>query len=544
MASPEIQFIFNEDAITLEAVVEVSSEKDQIITTQWFQEQMAANGHDKLELIKDGIVYLVNEINTGEAEQRKAKVARKKDAEIIISVSKDKMEAYLTIHTALGGQPATLNSIKTKLAEQSLRNGLIAEEIKQAIANGQADRVIIAIGDPIINGEDARFECLLPEVKVRTPKIAENGNVDYRDLGEIMIVHEGEKLMKRTPATAGAPSKNVLGAIVNPVPGKDTPYAAGLVGVEISKKEPGVLIATATGQPIIQDCGVSVESTMSVKMVNLASGNILFDGSVIIEGDVEHGMKVEVTGDINVLGMVESANLKAGGDIVIQGAIVGRGAVRESNGQLNPETAIIRAKGSISAKFTENAYLDAGNNIFIQDWVVKSELTAFNEAIIGNKNTKKGQIIGGKVTSGILVKAMNIGSNAGVTTEVQVGTAVDVDKELDTVSRAITKIRKTLKELQKSISILKSNPTKQAQDRLKKILFTRKSMEKDFVNKQEQKRKIETEILRAQNAKLTIAKTIYSGVKISVGGIAIDIDEDLGKRSFIIVDGQLAQTQD
>ena len=77
MATPEIQFIFNEDAITLEAVVEVPPKKDKIVTSEWFQEQMAVNGHDKLELIKDGIVYLVNEITREKLDGEKQKSPEK-----------------------------------------------------------------------------------------------------------------------------------------------------------------------------------------------------------------------------------------------------------------------------------------------------------------------------------------------------------------------------------------------------------------------------------------------------------------------------------
>jgi len=541
MTDSTLQFKFSEDDITLEAIYDVAASRDTIVDSKWVKKQLAESGFDNLHVLPDGLLDLVDILNNAEPGPGRIKIAQKRDAQIEISVSRDKMSAYLTIHPPQGGSPASLDMIKQALAEKSIRNGFISQSIKVAITNGKADNILIAAGEPIINGKDSKFICLLPEVKIRTPHVAENGNVDYRDLGEIMIVHAGEKLMRREPSTPGKPSKNILGEIVNPVRGKDVPYAKGLDGVELSKEDPNILVATATGQPIITDNGVSVEDTMVVKVVNLASGNIIFDGSVIIQGDVENSMKVKASGDINVMGMVESAELEAGGDVVITGAIIGRGDVRDSKGRLNSETAIIKAQGSITAKFTENAYLEAQNNIFIQDWVLKSEISALNEIIIGNNNAKKGQIIGGKATSGILIKAVNIGSNAGALTQICVGSSVNVETELEVISKELTSHSKALKDLQKAISSLKNNPTGQAQEMLKKTLLTRKGVEEKMVELRTEKSRLNTEQMRTQNAKLAVDKTIYSGVSITIGGISKNIDEDLGRRSFAIEDGKLVQ---
>jgi len=541
MADSTLQFKFSEDDTTLEAIYDVAASRETIVDSKWVKKQLAESGFDNLFVFPDELLQLVDILNNADPGPGRIKIAQKRDAQIEISISRDKMSAYMTIHPPMGGTPASLDMIKQALAEKSIRNGFISQAIKMAIVNGEADNILIAAGEPIINGEDSKFVCLLPEVKIRTPHVAENGNVDYRDLGEIMVVKAGEKLMRREPSTPGKASKNVLGEVVNPVQGKDVPYAKGLEGVELSKDDPNILVALNTGQPIISENGVSVEDTMVVPVVNLASGNIVFDGSVIIQGDVENSMKVKASGDINIAGMVESAELDAGGDIKVNGAIIGRGDVRDSKGRLNSETAIIKAQGSISAKFTENAYLEAQNNIFIQDWVLKSEISALNEIIVGNKDAKKGQIIGGKATSGILIKAINIGSNAGALTQICVGSAVNVDTELENVNKELTSHDKALKDMRKAISSLKNNPTAQAQEMLKKTLLTRKNIEENVAKLATEKSRLNTEKVRSQNAKLTVDKTIYTGVSVTIGGISKNIDEDLGRRSFALEDGKLVQ---
>ena len=343
---------------------------------------------------------------------------------------------------------------------------------------------------------------------------------------------------------AGKSSKNVFGEIVNPKPGKDKPFASGLLGVKPSDEDPSILVATETGQPIIVENGVNVEKTMAVPQVDLRSGNVIFDGSVVIEGDVENGMKVNATGDINVKGMVEGARLEAGGDIVVSGAVIGRGDVRDINGNLNDETAILNAKGSITAKFVENVCLFAGDSILIQDWVIKSELEAFNEIIVGKKNAKKGQIVGGTTKSGILIKAMNIGSQAGVPTYVKVGSKPADKDPSDPLKKELNTLMREIKQLHKNIAGLRNNPTKQAKEMYTKNVDKKNEKEEILRELRIELHNVEKIKKRAENARIVVEKIVYSASTVSVGVLEKKIMEDLGPRSFTLRDGKLVQVSE
>ncbi len=544
MGSYELQFKFNDDKTSLLVAFKKENAESLAISANWIIEQLNEKGYGKLQVEEKGIEKLVAKLNAASANADSICIAKKKDAEVEIFVPRDKMSAHLTITPPKGGKPASLEIVKQKLTEKGIRYGFITSAIKAAIIEGKADNLMIAEGEPVINGKNSQFICTVPEMKIRTPQVAENGNVDYRDLGEITIVHTDDELMKRKPATPGKASKNVFGEIVNPKPGKDIPFASGLNGVKPSPEDPNILIATETGQPIIVENGVSVENTMSVPQVNLKSGNIVFDGSVVIEGDVENGMKVNATGDINVQGMVEGALLDAGGDIVIDGAVIGRGDVRDKNGKLNEETAKLNAKGSISAKFVENACLKAGNSIFIQDWVIKSELEAYNEIIVGKKDSKKGQIIGGSTKSGILIKAMNIGSHAGVPTLIQVGGTSTVNPPNDQLRREINELTVSLKQIHKTLAGLRNNPIKQAKEMHEKALRSKNQMEDDLKGLKLKYISIVKDKKRAENVRIVVEKTIFAASTVSVGVAEKKIMEDLGARSFILREGKLVQVSE
>jgi len=539
MNDSNIQFEFDEAKTKLYATFNVpENDTSPTVNRLLIKNKLKSDGYEELYYIDKGIEEVISCFNTPTPGEGEICIAERRDAEVSISLPKDKMSAFLTIVPAAGGKDATLDIVKQALSEKGIRFGFLPKAIKEAILLGEADGVKIAQGNPITNGDDAKFTCLIKNIKLRTPNVSEDGHIDYRDLGEIQVVHPNDKLMRRKPATMGKSSKNIFGEIINPTPGKDRKFASGLEGAEPSPKNPNILIATVTGQPVICDNGVNVEKTMTAQNVDLKSGNIIFDGSVIVEGDVASGMKVEASGDVKITGIVENAIIVAGGDINIKGAIVGRS---ENNAPVSENLVKIDAKGSVSAKFIENAHVSSGNKIMVQDWVIKSTLSAVNEIIVGKKEAKKGQIIGGSTTSGILVKAMNIGSSAGVTTHIQVGNADDIDKRKDQIGIRISKKSKELIELQKVFKELRSNPTDHAKNMLKKALISKQQIEQDIIELRAIEMDLEKERKRARNAKVVVAAHVYAGTLINISKYKQEVQEDIGGRTFLIKGDKIIQ---
>jgi len=539
MSEPKLTFKLDDEQVKLYAFYQViEGEQTLPVNASFLKKKMKDEGYEQFHCIEDGLAEIIALFCESKTGNGSICIAEKRDAEISIHIPKNKMSAYLTIFKPEGGKPATLDMVKEQLSAKGIRHGFLPKAIKKAIVSGEADEILIAEGDPVINGENSTFTCLIENIKNRAPKVTEDGHVDYRDLGEIQVVQKNEKLMRRTPATQGKSSKNIFGEVINPKPGRDIKFAAGLEGVATSPENNNILIATVTGQPVICKNGVNVEKTMKVENVDLKSGNIIFDGSIIVVGDVSSGMKVKASGDIKIKGMVENAFIEAGGDIKIKGAVVGRS---ENNIPVSDDLVKIEAIGSVSAKFVENAQITAGNKIMIQDWVIKSKLNAVNEIIVGKKDAKKGQIIGGSITSGILIKAKSIGSNAGAITHVQVGNANDIETEKDKIGIQISHQTKALFELQKVFKDLKNNPTNQAKDMLKKAQLSKESFEKQLVVLRMQEANLEKEKKRATNAKVTVGVMAYSGTSINISKYSLDIQEDTGGRSYSVKDGKIIQ---
>ncbi len=235
--------------------------------------------------------------------------------------------------------------------------------------------------------------------------------------------------MRRIPATNGLASCNVRGETLDPVPGRNEGFARNLVGAYVSNDDTNLLLATFNGQPVRCGNGVSVEQVLRVGDVNVASGNINFDGTVHIDGEVLPGMKVHATGDIVVAGVVDAGELEAGGDIHVGGGIIAQ--------------AKVRAGASVEARFVENAHVYAGTTITIEDMALQSDLQAINQIAVGTKSRGRGRLVGGSARAMLLIHAPIIGATTGGVTALQLG----VNPVLETRYQALlAKIEKQKEE--------------------------------------------------------------------------------------------------
>src|SRR5690606_22320245 len=121
--------------------------------------------------------------------------------------------------------------------------------------------------------------------------------------------------------------------------------------------------------------GVRVDPTLRVENVDLNTGNIDFDGSLEVSGDVTSGFVVQATGDIFIRGTVEKARVEARKNLVVTGGVIGEDLGRDDDNNLILRTHL-KAGGTLSAKFVSLAELAAGEDIQVREYVMQSHLRA------------------------------------------------------------------------------------------------------------------------------------------------------------------------
>src|SRR5690606_3659505 len=380
----------------------------------WLRNRLAAAHYADLQIRPEPIKQLIARYNAGEAVPP-IEIAHCVDASLQIMISLDGLSARLTLIPPKGGQPATKAEVLALIQSKGIVEGVLVDEINRAIADGKADELVIARGREPVPGEDGELESLLPEARERVPSVSASGRTDYRDLGEVQIVRAGDALMRRHPPTRGIEGMGVLGRPIPAKAGRDARFTPGLRGVAPSPDDPDLLGAATDGPPRRVKGGIMVEPIYTVDAVNLATGNIHFDGTVRVRNDVQAGMTIIATGDIEVGGTVEPATLEAGGNIVVKGGVMGGLGGKTAGKDMSAHA--IRCGGSISASYAQQARISAGDSIFIDDMAMQCQLDATNHIRIGNY--RRGHIIGGLTRACLSIHARVIGAPNRIRTEIE-----------------------------------------------------------------------------------------------------------------------------
>ena len=413
-----------------------------------------------------------------------------------------------------GGAPVLAESIIGAAKSHGVVAELDIEAINKTLLEGGTN-VRVGYGRAPVQGSDGHFEILVDNMKKRSPHLNEQGLADFRDLGEIVTIKQGQPLMRFVDPTPGIPGLTVMGKEIPVKPGKKVVFPPGLEGVMIDPAAPHLLVAAISGFPIVTKNGVTVEAIYRVENVDLHTGNITYDGGVHVSGDVHSGMTVKATGDIHVDGTVEDAVLEAGGDVTVKCGIMG--SAEDHDATDNKMHATIKCGGSCTVKFAQNAHIVAGNGIFIQDTSMHSILTAAHQIIVGNKESSKGEIIGGIARATMLIKANDIGSDDRPATVVIVGSGKDLYERLRECNEKSKVTDNQFADVLMLLGSAKKNPGKITAEALAEAETARVTLYAEIAEHTAETLQIKKEISLALEARVEVSKRVYAGAEIRIG---------------------------
>ena len=288
-------------------------------------------------------------------------------------------------------------------------------------------------------------------------------------------------------------------------------FAAHLSGVTFPPDNPDLLQAAIVGQPVTVTGGMMVEPVYTVEAVNTASGNIDFEGSVVVRGDVSAGMVVHATGDIEVGGVVEVATLEAGGSIVVKGGVMGS-LGRKENTQHH-----IHCGGSFHANYAQQARIEALDSIFIDDVAMQCELSAVNHIRVGDK--RRGHIIGGRAQATLSITAKVLGSPNRVLTHCEIGVNPAMHKHLLELAKTRDGKETQLLEISKLLDFAHHNPGRVRPDMLEKARHTAVILSADIAALREEQESLNHKIELSQQSRVIALQAMYEGVEVHVGNL-------------------------
>ncbi len=456
-----------------------------------------------------------------------------KEPEIIdcsyeIAVSQDKMEAYITVIPPQGGKEAELDSILEQLKLNSISHGVINEALDSIVNNKiYNQKILIAKGTGPINGKDATLDYHFDTSVERKVSFLEDGKVDFRELSLIKNINKDQLLVTMTPPTEGIVGYNVYNEEVKAKDGKKLNLPKGR-NVEATEDGLG-LVSTIKGEVKLIDNKVHVLPTYEVPAnVDNSTGNIRFYGKVIVSGNVITGFSIDADEDVEVYGVVEGANIKAGGNIVLH-----RGMQGMNKGEL-------QCDGDLIAKFIENSKVYAKGDI-------EAEAIMHSTVYCGKKmeiKGRKGLLVGGDIKACEEIKAKVIGSPMATITNLEVGTNPETRTKYDSLKNELETTKENFQKLSQAVDLLTKYSKKASLPDDKRALLN-----KSIVMKLQTREKIgkltgeikslEAYIEEISNGKIKVEQIVYPGTRITIGSSSLYIKDQVKYATFYRYGGEV-----
>ncbi len=340
------------------------------------------------------------------------------DEYFAVTISEDQVKAHLSKRQSDGddsfkpGLTAVLNLLMMK----KITYGIVDDEIIDAwLSSSDEQQILIARGEPPEPGKDGVIAYHF-EIDYTNPgKIGKDGTIDFRERGETPFVKSGDMLATQSPPIKGRSGINVFGAVI-PVDEPVAPAFGTGPGTELSKNGLGIR-AAIDGQPHLDKMGVvSVSPELIIPGdVDFETGNITFQGNIIVRGCVKEGFHVK---GISLQAQeLEGAIIDVSGDVKVSAGIT---------------DATISAQGNIYAKFISRSKVRGYGNLNILKEIIDSDIIISGKCI----NTW-GYIIASRITSKLGIDAGNVGTTSSKPSQLKVGIDEHVQMLEDEINKAL-----------------------------------------------------------------------------------------------------------
>ena len=452
---------------------------------------------------------------------------------VIVSLASDALEAFVTVRTP-PRTPVPREMIDEALQREGVSYGVEEEKIEQLCQRTgvRGHPVVVAKGVRPGGGQHGNVEYHF-EVNPRPKTVPTgDGRVDYKEAGVIQQVKEGDLLATRTPATRGEEGMSVTGVPIKGKSGKEAPLSRG-PGTVFKDEDNLELYAAISGCAKLHKNGeVEVAGEYIIDGdVDYESGNIRFDGAVIVHGDVKSGFTIIATKDVEIRGIVEDAKIHCGGNLLVRGGFVGSGK------------GVAKVVGETHIRFLENQNVFGNGDIYIAEEIIHANVVTNGTVYV---KFGKGAIIGGQVIARKAIEAKILGNIHYLKTNLQVGKMPRLDSLLDSIDKVLD-VRESMRDkLQTAINNfvkLKYKPdglSSENEAHLTNLYHILGNYDKWLTLLVEQKDKLLIERRKLdKEAYVKSEHKMFPGVVIEFDNLVKLVDTEQNRMSLKLVDGNL-----
>ena len=403
------------------------------------------------------------------------------------------------------GVPIAQDEVLSAIKEADIKKGVDYAVVK-AICDGTTSGDIVTLAKGVMPqaGADGWYEFFFDTNVKSNPALMEDGSVDYQNAKWFELVKKGQTVAVYHEAQEGTPGYTIMGESLATKKGKEKPILTGS-GFQILEDKK-TYIAMENGKIELKDNRLVISSLLVLDDVTSATGNVDFDGSIYVRGNVGQGVSIHSTRDVLVDGYTESSVIEAGGDIILK------------KGNNASGRGFLRANGDVMGMFFESARVWAGGKVSA-NYCLRSEIHAGTRIEISGRN---GVLAGGLAQAQNLIQATNIGNEASLATRLVLGNKdknvqmqVDLQGREKKVSQELRLLLNAYQEFRKKFEpvIRNVHPTYL---KLEDAIYTKKT---ELEELKKRKDAVEKEQKKQKSAKVVVTGNLYSGVSVEINGV-------------------------
>ncbi|MBF0450384.1 MAG: DUF342 domain-containing protein [Candidatus Magnetomorum sp.] len=295
----------------------------------------------------------------------------------------DGMKAYLVEKTKMDSD-VNIADLKKFLAREKVIFGLVSDEKIQSFIDKRLNRIkpfLIAKGRTPTEPTHGLIEYFFDThpIKNIAPALEEDQErINYKERGEMPFVLKGDLIAQRIPGIPGKYGKDVFGKRIEAQKARQASLKCGN-GATLSEDK-RMAHARIDGMPVLTTGRYERVNILPQYYingdVNMKTGNIRFQGPVVVKGTVQSGFKIRCA-SLEAKELFR-ADARVNGDINIQGGVVGSKVV---------------CMGTFKAKFVKGTTIECENDIIVKNGILDSKIETRTNCIVENNKILTSSII-------------------------------------------------------------------------------------------------------------------------------------------------------
>lgn len=213
----------------------------------------------------------------------------------------------------------SIKELKENLQKNKIIYGIIENSLEKCTDIEGVKNLLVAKGTSPVHGTDDTLEISFRVENTKKFEEDSNGKIDFKSRGYVDYVKKNDVIAILHRGVSGYDGLDVYGRSIKHTPGKKIHFKVGEGCIIRNDK----VIALISGKPSFIDNTFYISEFHEINSdVDIKTGNIKFNGAILINGNVKEDMIVQSGDCIDIKGNVEGSKIIARRNVNIYGNVI------------------------------------------------------------------------------------------------------------------------------------------------------------------------------------------------------------------------------